>query len=244
LINCSKIPILILAGGLATRLRPLSKKTPKSLFLFKGEAFLYYQLRLLKKNGFKNIIICSGYLHNRIRSFVQSNKIKYLNLKIKLSRDGIKPRGTLGSIIKALKLIKTNFFFVINGDSFVTLEFKLILKKFDLIKKRPLMIIFKNSNKLERSNVMIKKGKILYNKKLHNNKMKYIDYGVYFFYKKNFQSLKKNKTFLDLSDFLASISEKECLDYMVTKKKYFEIGSWKGINRFERLINEIHKVLS
>lgn len=244
MINLNKIPILILAGGLATRLRPLSKKTPKSLFLFKGETFLYYQLKLLKKNGFKNIVICTGYLHNRIRSFVQSKKIKYLNLNIKLSRDGIKPRGTLGSIIKALKVIKTNFFFVINGDSFVTIEFKLILKKFDLIKKGPLMVIFKNSNKLERSNSMIKNRKILYNKKKLNNKMKYIDYGVYFFYKKNFNSIKKNKTFLDLSDFLASLSEEGCLDYIITKKKYFEIGSWKGINRFERSINEIHKILS
>ena len=110
MINLNKIPILILAGGLATRLRPLSKKTPKSLFLFNGEAFLYYQLRLLKKNGFKNIIICTGYLHSKIKSFVLSKKIKDLNLNIILSKDGIKPRGTLGSIIKALKLIKTNFF--------------------------------------------------------------------------------------------------------------------------------------
>ena len=74
--------------------------------------------------------------------------------------------------------------------------------------------------------------------------MKYIDYGVYFFFKKNFQNLKKNKTFLDLSEFLANISIDGDLDYMVTKKKYFEIGSWKGINRYNRNINEIHKILS
>ena len=54
--------VVILAGGIATRLRPITETIPKSLLLVAGEPFIAHQLRLLRKNGIKKVVICSGYL--------------------------------------------------------------------------------------------------------------------------------------------------------------------------------------
>ena len=57
--------IVIIAGGLATRLRPSTEKIPKSLIQFNGKPFIHYQLTLLQKKGFKNILICAGYWESK-----------------------------------------------------------------------------------------------------------------------------------------------------------------------------------
>lgn len=61
-------PIVILAGGLATRLGSLSKATPKSLVLVNEEPFIAHQLRLLKNQGFEKIVVCIGYLGSLIQN--------------------------------------------------------------------------------------------------------------------------------------------------------------------------------
>ena len=65
-------PIVILAGGLATRLGSLSKKTPKSLIIVNEEPLIAHQLRLLKSQGFERVILCIGYLGDLIRETVSN----------------------------------------------------------------------------------------------------------------------------------------------------------------------------
>ena len=59
-------PVAILAGGLATRLRPVTEKIPKLLVEVAGEPFFSHQLRLLKQNGLTRIVLCVGYLGDMI----------------------------------------------------------------------------------------------------------------------------------------------------------------------------------
>ena len=64
------IPVAILAGGLATRLRPLTETIPKSLIEVAGEPFISHQLRLLQKLGIRQVVICVGYLGEMIEQVV------------------------------------------------------------------------------------------------------------------------------------------------------------------------------
>ena len=59
-------PVALLAGGLATRLRPITETIPKTLVPVAGEPFLSHQLRLLHRNGFRRVVICVGHLGERI----------------------------------------------------------------------------------------------------------------------------------------------------------------------------------
>ena len=61
------LPVAILAGGLATRLRPLTETIPKALVEINGEPFLWYQLRLLRAQGIERAVLCIGYLGEEIR---------------------------------------------------------------------------------------------------------------------------------------------------------------------------------
>jgi MurNAc alpha-1-phosphate uridylyltransferase len=57
------LPTAILAGGLATRLRPLTEAIPKALVDVHGEPFIAHQLRLLRANGIAQVVVCAGYLN-------------------------------------------------------------------------------------------------------------------------------------------------------------------------------------
>ena len=63
------LPIAILAGGLATRLRPATETVPKALLGIDGEPFLGRQLQLLARNGLERAVLCVGFLGERIRAY-------------------------------------------------------------------------------------------------------------------------------------------------------------------------------
>jgi NDP-sugar pyrophosphorylase family protein len=95
-------PVAILAGGLATRLRPATDKTPKALLSVAGEPFLVHQLRLLHSEGFRNIVICVGYLGETVQAKIGDGNT--LGLHIDYSFDGPTLLGTGG----ALKLFQNS----------------------------------------------------------------------------------------------------------------------------------------
>src|SRR5438874_4409482 len=79
-------PVAVLAGGLATRLRPTTNNIPKALLSVAGEPFLVHQLRLLHSEGFRKIVLCVGYLGEMIKANIGDGK--RLGLQIKYSFDG------------------------------------------------------------------------------------------------------------------------------------------------------------
>src|SRR3954462_2348379 len=64
--SAADLPVAILAGGLATRLRPITEKIPKLLLDIADEPFFSHQIRLLKKAGLTRLVLCVGYLGERI----------------------------------------------------------------------------------------------------------------------------------------------------------------------------------
>ena len=56
-----------LAGGLATRLRPITEKIPKALVEVAGKPFLDHQIELLRRNGLTELVVCVGHLGEMIR---------------------------------------------------------------------------------------------------------------------------------------------------------------------------------
>jgi len=100
-------PVAILAGGLATRLRPATAKTPKALLSVAGEPFLVHQLRLLHSEGFRKIVICVGYLGEAIQANIGDGST--LGLHIDYSFDGPTLLGTGGALKRALPKLGEKF---------------------------------------------------------------------------------------------------------------------------------------
>ena len=240
-----KLPnILILAGGKAKRLGKISKNIPKSLIIFHNRPFLFYQLILLKKNNFKKVVISTGHLSNKIKDYINSiNNI--LKLEIVFSDDGKKTLGTGGAIKKALPKLSKNFF-VIFGDSYLDINYKQVYLDFINFKKLGLMTVYKNNNLKDKSaeglsDVEIKNKKIIaYNKIKKNKNMQYINYGISILNKNVFKKYYFPKK-MDLQRINQKLIKENQLSFQIIKKRFYEIGSRKGIELTKEYFKKFKK---
>ena len=67
------LPIVILAGGLATRLRPITEKIPKSMILIDDKPFVYHQMKLLQEKGIEKVHFCVGFLGEIVEAYVKKH---------------------------------------------------------------------------------------------------------------------------------------------------------------------------
>ena len=220
------IPVAILAGGLAKRLKKNTFNKPKALIDIAGKPFISRQLSYLSNQNIKDIVICTAHLGNQIKDYVGDGS-KY-NLKVSYSDDGDKLLGTGGSLKKASRILGENFF-ILYGDSFLPINFSLVEKAYFRQKKPALMTVFKNNDHGDKSNVYFKNKCVLYNKKNPQKNMNYIDYGLNVVKGSIFYNFPTNKMF-DLSDVFEDLSNKSLLAGLKIYDRFYEIGSINGLN--------------
>jgi NDP-sugar pyrophosphorylase family protein len=241
----SDIPVAILAGGLATRLRPITEKIPKSLVPVAGKPFLAHQLELLKSRGIKRAVLCVGYLGEMIRrDFGDGGKF---GVKLDYSFDsprhseatagGEKLLGTGGAIKRALPLLGEEFF-VLYGDSYLPVEYAPIADFFRRSDKLGCMTVYRNEGKYDTSNVFFADGEIkVYDKKAKLPEMRHIDYGLSLFNRAAFDSHFAGQSF-DLAEVMGKlVREKQLAGYEV-RERFYEIGSPAGLAELEALLTK------
>jgi NDP-sugar pyrophosphorylase family protein len=232
------LQVVILAGGLATRLRPISEKIPKSLIEINGEPFIFHQLRLLKSKGFEKVIICAGYLGNMIEDIV-GNGEKF-NLDVVYSFDGEVLLGTGGAIRNAFPLLDEKFM-ITYGDSYLDFDYAGLNSFVEQNQYPAVMTIFKNQDLFDTSNVLYNNGKILYSKMNRSADMNYIDYGFSTVSKKIFNSFNKFNIF-DLSVIFEKLSVDGQLGAFEVTNRFYEIGSFQGITDIESYLKKTNSI--
>ena len=226
--------VIILAGGKGKRIKKFTKKEPKPLLKILGKPFIEYQINFLKKQDFKKIIISIGHYGDQIINYFNKNRIKKVN--ITFSQDGKELLGTGGAIKKIFKKYKGSFI-ILYGDSFLPIDFSKIIEAFEASNKDVLLTVYKNNNKYDKSNVKILNKKIYYNKNYKDKDMNYIDYGVSVINSAVIKKYHFGKIF-DLSDLFNKLCIDDKMDYKIIKKRFYEIGSYKGINEFKSFIKK------
>lgn len=228
--------VVILAGGKATRLYPITKEIPKAMLELAGKPFIAHQLEMLKQNDVKRVVICAGFLGQVLEEYVRAENSFGLN--IDFSFDGEKLLGTAGAIKKALPLLG-NHFAVMYGDSYLTEDFRPIANFFVNSNKKGLMTVFKNENQWDVSNIIYHNGKIIkYNKQQVTPEMHHIDYGLLFFQAEAFATI-GNEQVYDLADLCVDlVNENQMAGYEV-KQRFYEIGSFKGLEETRRYLEAL-----
>lgn len=219
--------LVLLAGGLATRLKPVTETIPKSMLDINGKPFIAHQLELLRNKGIQKVIICAGYLGEKIQDHVKDGSD--FGLKVEYSFDGDKLLGTGGAIKKALPNTD-DIFFVMYGDSYLNTDFEIISDYF--FKKRAigLMTVFRNEGKWDKSNIDFAGGKILaYDKKGEGENLKFIDYGLGVLNKTSFIDF-MDKDIFDLEEVYQILLKKNELEGFEVKERFYEIGSFRGLD--------------
>jgi MurNAc alpha-1-phosphate uridylyltransferase len=152
------LPVAILMGGTATRLRPVTETIPKALIDIAGEPFLAHQLRLLAASGIERVVCCVGYLGEMIRDYAGSGE--QFGLQIQYSFDGPALLGTGGALRQALPLLGENFF-ALYGDSYLPCDYRLIQQTFAASLKPALMTVYRNEGRWDTSNVLLDQQRIV-----------------------------------------------------------------------------------
>lgn len=234
------LPVAILAGGLATRLRPLTETTPKALIEICGEPFVDWQLRLLSQRGIEKVVFCVAYKSEMIQDFVGDGS-RY-GIEVIYSEDGLTQLGTGGAIRKALSLLGNNFM-VLYGDSYLPIDYKAVEAAFHTARKPALMTVFRNDDAYDSSNVAFSDGELQkYAKGTQASEMTHIDYGLSIFNSSVFEPYSAGSP-ADLSDICTNLSTAGLLAGYEVHERFYEIGSLPGIEDFSKYIERNRDVL-
>jgi N-acetyl-alpha-D-muramate 1-phosphate uridylyltransferase len=223
-------PVAILAGGLATRLHPITEKVPKALIEVAGKPFICRQLEYLRGQGITKVVMCVGYLGEQIEALIEDGRA--FDLYVQYLLDGPILLGTGGALKQALPLLGERFF-VLYGDSYLPCDFRAVQQAFVQSGKSALMTVLRNEDRWDKSNVLFREGRIVeYNKRTPRPEMAHIDYGLGLLAGTVLEPYPSGQAF-DLADVYHRLSLAYQLAGFEVSERFYEIGSHQGLKETE-----------
>jgi len=219
-------PIVVLAGGVATRLRPLTDTIPKSLVEVAGKPFAVHQIELLQRNGIADVTFLIGHLGEMIADTLGDGH--RWGVRIHYVPDGPRALGTAGAVRNALPLIRDPFF-VIYGDSYLDCDYAAVARAFAASGRRGLMTVCRNAGKWDRSNVLYTAGRIArYDKLDRTVEMEHIDYGLGVFRHSAFAGVEPGEPRDLATVYQQLLADGDLAGYEVPTR-FYEVGSPEGL---------------
>ena len=231
-----KLPVtqcVILAGGLGTRMKPYTENHPKALIPVNGIPFAQLQLEWLAREGVRDVVYCVGYRSQAIREFVGDGS--RFGLRVSYVEDGKKLMGTGGALRCALDAgVLTERFFVTYGDSYLPISLAEVCANPGSMSSDALMVVFKNDNRFDKSNVVFRDGQIIrYEKGAPGPEVVYIDYGLTVLSRSLITQRVPNGQPVDLASVLTELSREGKLAGHVAHERFYEVGSVQGLKDLE-----------
>jgi N-acetyl-alpha-D-muramate 1-phosphate uridylyltransferase len=220
------MPVAILMGGLATRLHPITATVPKALVDVAGKPFVLRQLDYLRRQGVSRVVLCVGFLGEQVEAVVGDGSAS--GLSVSYSQDWPNLLGTGGALKQALPLLESRFL-VLYGDSYLPIDFASVERDFLASGKPALMVVQRNADRWDKSNVLFRDNVIVeYNKRVPTPDMRHIDYGLGAM---SAQVLADEDTMgpFDLADIYHRLSRSGRLAGHEVHERFYEIGSHEGL---------------
>ena len=225
-------PVAILAGGLASRMRPVTERIPKALIEVAGKPFIEHQLALLRREGIDRVVLCVGFLGEMIEAQIGDGE--RLGLKVAYSFDGEPLLGTGGALRRALPKLGEHFF-VLYGDSYLDIPYAPVQQAYRQSGLPALMTVFRNEGRWDTSNVEFDGRRVVRHDKRHlTEDMKFIDYGLGILSSDILGGL--NDEAFDLSDIYAGLAREGRLAAFEATKRFYEIGTPSGLTETDRYL--------
>ena len=223
----------ILAGGLGTRLRPLTERLPKCMVPVNGRPFLEYQLEMLGRRGVREIVLCVGYLGEAVLDHF--GKGHRFGVDITYSWETGQLLGTAGALKNAEPLLAQEFF-VTYGDSYLLLDYREIMASFRAGGALGMMVVYRNEDGLQPSDVVVRDGRVAtYDTRARLPGMVYINEGLSVLRRRALRFIPPGERVSQEEFYRALIARGELAAYE-TQQRFYEIGSLPGIEEFRRLV--------
>ena len=221
----ARFPVAILAGGLATRMRPVAERIPKALFEVAGKPFIEHQLALLRREGVERVVLCVGFLGEMVEAHIGDGA--RFGLKVAYSFDGERLLGTGGALRRALPMLGENFF-VLYGDSYLDIAYAPVQAAYRASGLPALMTVFRNEGRWDTSNVVFDgKHVVRHDKRDRTEDMAFIDYGLGVVNSDIIRAWKDEA--FDLSDLYGSLAREGRLAGFEATTRFYEIGTPSGL---------------
>lgn len=226
--------VVILAGGLGTRLRPLTEKCPKPLVPVAGEPYLHWQMLELKERGYTDVVLLVAYLGEMIEQHFGDGQSLGMQIEYAYERE---PLGTGGALKNALELLEDEFI-LMNGDSFLPVELDDLAGDFDAGRYEAMVAAYDNSVPTPvKNNLLVKNGTVWeYRREAGaESGFGYVDAGVYCLKKSviaNFQAGAK----FQLEDVWKPLIAARQLGAFVVRERFYDIGTPERLAEFEAYV--------
>lgn len=216
---------VILAGGLGTRLGQLTKETPKVMVPVNGKPFLLYLLRLLKGQKIKDIILSIGYLGQQVSDFFGNGDS--LGVSLRYSEEKEKLLGTGGALKQAQSLLD-DYFLVINGDTYLPVDYQDVERTFLKRNKKAIMVVYDNQEDTGvKNNVALDNNSMVvrYDKESSNPNLKYVEAGVLVLRRKTLNLIKETDPISLEKGLYPALIEQRGMAAYITPQRFYDIGT-------------------
>ena len=231
---------VILAGGRATRMRPLTDHIPKALIPIGERPFIDHQLDWLAGHGVTDVVLCVGYKAEAIRAHLAGGRP---GLRIRFVDEGEHLRGTAGALRLALDegALEPGFL-VTYGDSFLPIDFAAVYRAFGACGRPALMTVFRNDGRWDKSNVIFEGGQVvLYDKQRRTRPaadFAFIDYGLSALSRQVIADGVAPGASADLAGLWYDLSVRGDLAGLEMTQRFYEIGSPEGLEDLKRWLRQ------
>lgn len=222
---------VILAGGLGTRLKPLTDQTPKPMIKICGKPFLEYLIEILRNNNIKDIVILTGYLHDKIENYFGNGK--KFGVRIKYSYSPVE--ADTGTRIRNSGKILNDFFLLLYGDNYWPLDIHKYLTAYNKSNKEAGIVIYDNHDKYTKNNVYVgNKNTVLdYDRTRRSQRLNGVDIGFFILTKDLVNLLPDtNCSFEDIT--IPYLVKKRQLFAYVTSDKYYGLSNLDRKQQIEK----------
>jgi NDP-sugar pyrophosphorylase family protein len=234
------IQVAILAGGLGTRLYPITRTIPKAMVEVAGRPFLESQIALLRAGGVEDIVLLVGHMADMISDHFGDGSD--FGVRIRYSHEGDTLLDTAGAIRNALPLLDEAFF-VTFADSYLLLPYRQIWEEYRASGKEALMVVYRNDGKFDTSDISVEGGLVTaYQKTPPLPGAFYINDGLMAFQRQSVATLPEG-TRISLQQFLQPVIARNGLLAWETEQRFYEIGSHAGLKELEGVLSQgVHTI--
>jgi NDP-sugar pyrophosphorylase family protein len=230
------VQVLVLAGGLGTRMLPQTAELPKALLPVAGRPFAQDQVELLAANGVPDIVFSIAYKGGMIRDALGDSA--RWDVLIRYVDEGDDRRGTAVRLFVDSGLAAGDAFAVLYGDSYLPVPYEPVWRAYAESGAPALMTVLGNADRWDASNARLEAGgRIRYRKGAHAlGRMTHIDYGLSVLATPTVVHRIPGDTVVDLAEMLTALGDEGLLAGYEVHERFYEIGSPSGIQDLERLL--------
>ena len=226
--------VFILCGGLGKRLKSEIADRPKVLADIDGQPFLAILLKYLRRQGFRRVVLGTGYMSDQIEEFCRNND---MDLEIEFSKEQ-EPLGTGGAVKYASPCIKSDVFFALNGDCFCPIDFLQLLEFHTKHNARATLVVSDVKDKQDFGSIVVEPSDEISNfSEKAGSVTKYVSAGIYCFNKDVFEFMPEQESFSIETEFFPTIIGKRFFGFR-TDHEFIDIGTPDRLKKAKNFLTE------